>query len=124
MAAALKRKPTTKARKSVRSRTGFDVRGHKEIEAKRQEIRERIDPDQRLYGARGYRGIARELQQLVSKDEDRSLTRIAADSGVCMPTLKRIWSGKTRKPSFDTVEKIMSSYGLDLGTARRIGLVK
>lgn len=120
-------KSKTKARKSNRSRqsrSGFDVKGHQQIEEKRREIAERVDPDQRLYGARGYRGIARELQVLVSKDQDRSLTAIARDTGIGMPTLKRIWSGRTRKPSFDTVEKIMSNYGLDLSTARRLSVVR
>lgn len=117
---ALKR---TKARKSTKRR-GFEVKGHREIEEKRQEIRDRMDPGQRLHGARGYHGIARELQLLVSNDQDNSLTKIASEAGVTMQTLKKIWAGRTKRPSFQTVELIMRHYNLDLGTARRLTVVK
>lgn len=107
-----------------RPKTGFIVTGRKEIEEKRQELRDRTDPHERLYGGRGYKSIARELQLLVSKDEDRSLTAIAADAGLAMPTLKKIWSGNTRRPSFETVARILAVYNVDLTSARKFSVVR
>lgn len=103
---------------------GFIVTGRREIEEKRQQIRERLDPNARLYGARGYRNLARELQALISNDEERSLTAIARETGLTMLTVKNIWAGRTRRPSFQTVEAIYALYGLDLASNRRLSVVR
>lgn len=106
-----------------RSKQGFVVTGRLEIEDKRREIRDRADPHERTVGGRGYKPIARELQLLVSKDADRSLTAISGDAGVTMQTLKKIWSGQTRRPSFETVARILAVYNIDLASARRFKVV-
>ena len=119
-----KAKVSRKSGKQRHPRSGFVVTGRTEIEQKREEIRLRMNPDQRLYGARGYHRIAKELQFIVSNDQDSSLTEIARESGMTMATLKRLWSGRTKRPSFETVEKVYAHYGLDLGSARRLTVVK